>query len=77
MPTYKGSVYWKDQCSFCKSYMCCKYRDSVELFMARLKVVGLQTTNVYGSLSFWCDYYQENHDMTEAKANECTQEAAE
>lgn len=72
MPTYKGSVYWKDQCSFCKSYMCCKYRDSVELFMARLKVVELETTNVYGSFSFWCDYYHE-HCATEALAKECAQ----
>ena len=58
--TFKGNVYWKDQCKFCKGNMLCKYRHSVDLLMARLRVIELDTQGCYGSLAFWCDYYQED-----------------
>ena len=70
MTVFKGSVYWKDQCKFCKSWMCCKYREAVELLMARLLVVELESANCYGSLSFWCDYYQENPEAIKDQAKE-------
>jgi len=58
--TFKGNVYWKDQCKFCKGHMLCRYRRAVELLMARLRVIELETQDCYGSLAFWCDYYQED-----------------
>lgn len=70
MSAFKGTVYWKEQCMFCKSWMCCKYRGEVELLMARLQVVELESHGCYGSLSFWCDYYQENPEAIEDRAKE-------
>ena len=57
---FKGNVYWKDQCKFCKGNMLCKYRRAVDLLMARLHVIELEMQDCYGLLAFWCDYYQEN-----------------
>ena len=71
MSAFKGNVYWRNQCEFCKSYMCCKYRGPVELLMARLKVVELESHGCYGSLSFWCDYYQENEAAVAEYRKEC------
>ena len=70
---FKGQVYWKDQCRFCVNSMYCKYRESVELLQARLKVVELETSGCYGTLCFWCDYYRENTEWLEAvRENEQT-----
>lgn len=60
MSAFKDNVYWKEQCDYCTNRMFCKYRDSVELLIARLKVVELETSGCYGTLSFWCDYYRED-----------------
>lgn len=60
MSAYKGDVYWKEQCHFCKNRMFCKYWDAVKLLQARLFVVELETKDCYGTLSFWCDYYHED-----------------
>lgn len=40
--------------------MLCKYRRAVDLLMARLHVIELESQGCYGSLAFWCDYYQED-----------------
>lgn len=61
--TFKGNVYWKDQCKFCKGHMLCRYRRAVDLLMARLRVIELETQDCYGSLAFWCDYYQEDAEV--------------
>ena len=60
MSAFKGSVYWKEQCDFCKNRTFCKHRDAVDLLKARLHVVELETKGCYGTLSFWCDYYFED-----------------
>lgn len=60
MGTFRRSVYWKEQCDFCANRRFCKYSESVELLQARLRVVELETSGCYGSLSFWCDYYDED-----------------
>lgn len=65
MSAFKGNVYWKDQCKFCKHgpYTVgplCVYHRSVVLLMAKLRVIELETQGCYGSLAFWCDYYQED-----------------
>ena len=57
---FKKTVWWKEQCKFCKNCAFCKYRESVELLQARLHVVELETSGCYGTLSFWCDYYVED-----------------
>lgn len=57
MSAFRGGVYWKDQCKFCKNGMFCKYKERVELVKARLEVVELESRDCYGILSFWCDYY--------------------
>ena len=62
MSTFKGNVYWKDQCRFCTNRMFCKYGDAVELLQARLKVVELETVGCYGTLTFWCEYYKEDSE---------------
>lgn len=64
---FKGNVYWKDQCEFCKygpytDGPLCVYRRSVVLLMAKLRVIELETQGCYGSLAFWCDYYQEDEE---------------
>lgn len=70
MSAFKGTVYWKDQCKFCKSWMLCEHRNAVELLMARLRVVELESSNCYGLLSFWCYYYQENPEAIKDRAKE-------
>ena len=60
---FKGNVYWKDQCKFCKGHMLCKYSQAVDLLMARLHVIELETQGCYGSFAFWCDYYQEDAEV--------------
>ena len=60
MSTFKGMVWWKDQCKYCKNMMFCKYREAVDLMLARLRVVELESSGCYGSLTFWCDYYCED-----------------
>lgn len=72
MTSYKGSVYWKEQCKFCENSRFCKYRDKVELLQARLNVVELETKGCYGTLSFWCDYYSEDgQKVADASRAEC------
>lgn len=77
MTAFKGSVYWKDQCKFCKSWMLCQHRKAVELLMARLRVVELESENCHGSLSFWCDYYQENPEAIKDQVKECAKVVVE
>lgn len=67
MSSFKGSVYWKNQCEFCRNRMFCKYSGNVELLQARLHVVELQTSGCYGTLSFWCDYYNEDAQAVKEK----------
>ena len=66
MSSFKDGVYWKEQCDYCLNRMYCKYRDSVELLQARLKVVDLETSGCYGTLSFWCDYFKADEEWVEA-----------
>lgn len=70
MSAFRGTVYWKDQCNFCKGNTLCTYSYSVNLLMARLRVIELETQGCYGSLSFWCDYYQENPEAIKDRAKE-------
>ena len=63
MSSFKGNVYWKDQCQYCKNHMFCKYSESMNLLLARLHVVELETKGCYGTLSFWCDYYWEDEEL--------------
>lgn len=69
--TFKGNVYWKDQCQFCEGNMLCRYRRAVDLLMARLRVIELETQDCYGSLAFWCDYYKENPEAIKDREKEC------
>ena len=66
MSAFKDDVYWKEQCDFCVNRMYCKYRDSVELLQAWLKVVDLETSGCYGTLSFWCDYFKADEEWVKA-----------
>lgn len=70
MSATRNNVYWKEQCSFCTNRMFCKYKGQVELLMARLHVVELQTEGCYGTLSFWCDYYREDEQRVQYMASQ-------
>lgn len=70
MNSFKDGVYWKEQCNYCTNRMYCKYRDSVELLQARLKVVDLETSGCYGTLSFWCDYFKADEEWVKENQQE-------
>ena len=70
MSSIKDGVYWKEQCDYCINHMYCKYRDSVELLQAKLKVVDLETSGCYGTLSFWCDYFKADEERVKASQQE-------
>ena len=67
MSAFKDEVYWKEQCRYCVNGMFCKYRDAVELLEARLKVVDMETSGCYGTLSFWCDYFKADEDKVKSE----------
>ena len=78
MSAFKDEVYWRDQCDFCIHRLFCKYRDAAELLLARLKVVDMETRGCYGTISFWCDYFEVDEGaVNESRKHDCCEEVSE
>lgn len=48
-------VYYKEQCEYCKNRVNCSYKEKVKTYIQELE--NLDSKGIYGSTSFWCDYY--------------------
>lgn len=52
-------VYWPEQCKYYINRNC-DYKDKVKEYITNLNSVN--NLGVYGSLSWWCDYYIFNEE---------------
>lgn len=53
-------IYWKEQCDFCLNRENCEYKEKVKQYMQ--KIDSLDSKGIYGTTSFWCDYYNLDED---------------
>lgn len=56
----KYRIYWKEQCDFCLNRENCEYKEKVKQHMQ--KIDSLDSKGIYGTTSFWCDYYNLDED---------------
>lgn len=48
-------IYWPEQCVYCINRKDCNYKEKVNNYIS--KIVNIEDKGIYGSLSWWCDYY--------------------
>lgn len=48
-------VYFKEQCKYCLNREKCDYTKKVKKYIENLD--ALDSSGIYGTTTFWCDYY--------------------
>lgn len=54
-------VYYKEQCNYCSNRDICDYKEKVNQYIKELE--NLDSRGIYGTTSFWCDYYNLDGDV--------------
>ena len=64
-------VYYKEQCEYCKNCKECQYIEKVQKYLEEIE--NLDSRGIYGTTSFWCDYYNLDEELYWQKnQGECT-----
>ena len=62
-------IYFKDRCDYCLNKGDCKYPEKVKKYIEELD--SLDDRGIYGTSSFWCDYYCIDEKKYFKNNNEC------
>lgn len=54
-------VYYKEQCEYCKNRKGCQYIEKVQKYLKDID--NLDDRGIYGTTSFWCDYYNLDEEL--------------
>ena len=62
-------VYYKEQCKYCLNRGKCGYTEKVQAYIE--KIEALDSSGIYGTTAFWCDYYNLDEDEYLKYNGEC------